>query len=63
MFVVRDEQAWFVPVETGIAGDRYFEVLSGIDAGALVAIGPFDAVRALEDGDPVRIDAEPDARR
>jgi len=63
VFVVRDEQAWFVPVETGIAGDRYFEVLSGIDAGALVAIGPFDAVRALEDGDPVRIDAEPDARR
>lgn len=63
VFVVRDEQAWYVPVETGIAGDRYFEVLSGIDAGALVAIGPFDAVRALEDGDPVRIDAESDARR
>ena len=63
VFIVRDERAWFAPVETGIAGDRYFEVLSGIDAGALVAIGPFDAVRALEDGDPVRIDEEPDAGR
>ena len=63
VFVVRDGRAWFEPVETGIAGDRYFEVLSGIDAGALVAIGPFDAIRALDDGDPVRIDAEADPRR
>ena len=60
---MRDGRAWFEPVETGIAGDRYFEVLSGIDAGALVAIGPFDAIRALDDGDPVRIDAEADPRR
>ena len=29
VFVVRDERAWFVPLETGIAGDRYFEVISG----------------------------------
>ena len=63
VFVVRDERAWFVPVQTGIAGDRYFEVLSGLDAGDLVAVGPFDVVRALEDGDPVRIDADPAAGR
>lgn len=58
VFVVRDERAWFAPVETGIAGDRYFEVLSGLDRGDLVAVAPFDVVRALEDGDPVRIDAD-----
>lgn len=63
VFVVRDERAWFTPVATGIAGDRYFEVLSGLDAGDVVAIGPFDVVRALEDGDPVRVDAESDAGR
>ncbi len=57
VFVVRDDRAWFVPVETGIAGDRYFEVISGLDAGDLVAIGPFEVVRALEDGDPVRVNA------
>ena len=63
VFVVREERAWFVPVDTGIAGDRYFEVLSGLDAGDLVAVGPFDVVRELEDGDPVRIDADPAAGR
>ena len=60
VFVVRDERAWFVPLETGIAGDRYFEVISGLEAGDLVAIGPFEVVRALEDGDPVRTN-EPSA--
>lgn len=63
VFVVRDERAWFVPVETGIAGDRYFEVISGLAAEDLVAIGPFDIVRALEDGDPVRVNARPAAGR
>ena len=57
VFVVRDERAWFVPLETGIAGDRYFEVISGLDAGDQVAIGPFEVVRTLEDGDPVRVNA------
>ena len=63
VFVVRDEQAWFVAVDTGIAGDRYFEVISGLDAGDLVAIGPFDVVRTLEDGDPVRVNAPTAAGR
>ena len=63
VFVVRREQAWFVPVDTGIAGDRYFEAISGLDAGDLVAIGPFDVVRALEDGDPVRVNAPTAAGR
>ena len=63
VFVVRDEQAWFVAVDTGIAGDRYFEAISGLDAGDLVAIGPFDVVRALEDGDPVRVNASTAAGR
>ena len=26
MFVVRDGKAVFVPIKTGIAGDKYFEV-------------------------------------
>ena len=30
VFVVRDNKAQFVPVKTGIAGDKYFEVLSGL---------------------------------
>jgi len=55
VFVVRDGRVAFVAVETGIAGERYFEVLAGVDAGDLVVTGPFDVVRTLSNGDPVRI--------
>ena len=54
VFVVRDARAVFVRVETGIAGDRYFEALSGLEAGDFVVTGPFDVVRTLADGAPVR---------
>ena len=30
VFVVQDAKAQFVPIKTGIAGDKYFEVLSGL---------------------------------
>ena len=33
MFVVQDNKAVFVPVKTGIAGEKYFEVLSGLKEG------------------------------
>ncbi len=62
VFVVRDERAVFVRIETGIAGDRYFEALTGLAAGDLVVTGPFDVVRTLEDGDAVRIDERPPGR-
>ena len=62
VFVVRGGRAVFVPVRTGIAGERYFEAISGLDVGDLVVTGPFDVVRALEDGDAVRIDEPPDER-
>ena len=41
MFVVQDNKAVFVPVKTGIAGEKYFEVLSGLKEGEQVIIGPF----------------------
>ena len=59
VFVIREERAVFVRVETGIAGDRYFEALAGLAAGDLVVTGPFDVVRTLEDGDAVRINERP----
>ena len=62
VFVIRDERAVFVRIETGIAGDRYFEALTGLAAGDLVVTGPFDVVRTLEDGDAVRIDERPAGR-
>lgn len=53
VFVVRQGRAVFVPVATGIAGERYFEALSGLEEGDLVITGPFEIVRNLDDGDPV----------
>ena len=54
VFVVRQGRAQFVPVETGIAGERYFEALTGLSEGDLVITGPFNVVRNLADGDPVQ---------
>ena len=55
VFVARQGHAVFVPVRTGIAGERYFESLSGVTEGDLVIIGPFSEVRNLEDGDDIRV--------
>ena len=55
VFVVRQGIASFVPVTTGIAGERYFEALNGLTEGDLVITGPFEIVRNLNSGDPVAI--------
>jgi HlyD family secretion protein len=62
VFVVRDGKAEFVPVKTGIAGDRHFEVLSGLAEGDQVITGPFANVRNLQDQGQVRIQSAPTAR-
>jgi HlyD family secretion protein len=56
VFVFRDDHAEFVPVQTGITGEKYFELLSGLGEGAQVVIGPFSSVRELEDGDPIKLE-------
>ena len=48
MFVVRDGKAAFVPVKTGIAGEKYFEVLDGLKEGDEVITGPFASVRVAQ---------------
>ena len=58
VFVVRDGKAEFVPIKMGIAGDKYFEVLSGLKAGDQVITGPYNSVRGMADGDLVKVDNE-----
>ena len=55
VFVARQGRAVFVPVDTGIAGERYFEALSGVAEGDLIVTGPFSEVRNLGDGDSIRV--------
>ena len=63
VFVVRDGKAEFVPIKMGIAGDKYFEVLSGLKAGDQVITGPYNSVRGMADGDLVKVDNARHARR
>jgi HlyD family secretion protein len=58
VFVVEDGLARFRPVEVGIAGDSFFEVLNGLDEGLTIVSGTFKVIRELSDGDPVRVDEE-----
>src|SRR5712691_5046356 len=56
VFLVRDGRAEFLPIKMGIAGDKYFEILSGLKAGDQVITGPYNSVRGMTDGDPVKVD-------
>jgi HlyD family secretion protein len=56
VFIVKDAKALFMPIKTGVAGDKYFETLSGRHEGDNVVIGPFASVRELADGSPVKIE-------
>ena len=55
IFVLRDGRAIFVPIKVGIAGERFFEVLSGVTESDRVITGPFNSVRELADGSAVRL--------
>ena len=54
-FLVTDGKAVFTPIKVGIAGEKYFEVLSGLKEGDEVITGPFTSVRSLKDGDAVKV--------
>ncbi|MBK9238804.1 MAG: efflux RND transporter periplasmic adaptor subunit [Acidobacteria bacterium] len=54
-FVVTDGKAVFTPIKVGIAGEKFFEVLSGLKDGDEVITGPFTSVRSLKDGDAVKV--------
>lgn len=51
VFVVSaDNRVSFRPVKVGIAGERYFEVLSGLEKGERIVGGTYQAIRELRDG-------------
>jgi HlyD family secretion protein len=61
VFVMRKNESIFIPVKVGIAGEKYFEVLSGLKDGEQVITGPFNSVRNLKDGDEVKVGPPPGA--
>jgi HlyD family secretion protein len=55
VFVVgKDMKVEFRPVKVGIAGDKYFEVLSGLKPGDRIVAGTYQAIRDLRAGALVR---------
>lgn len=58
VFVIREGRVTFTPVEIGIAGDEYFELISGLALGDSIVSGPWEVVRNLEDGDAVEHDED-----
>ncbi len=55
VFVVEDGRAVFKPCRVGIAGEKHFEVLSGVTVGEEVISGPFKVLRRLKDGAKVKV--------
>ncbi len=55
VFVVgEDNKVTFRPVQIGIAGDRFFEVISGLRANEKIVGGTYQAIRELKDGTLVK---------
>ena len=56
VFVVRNNKAIFVPVQTGISGVTNIEVTKGLQDGDVVVTGSYEALRSLHSGTTVKID-------
>ncbi|MGH9339991.1 MAG: efflux RND transporter periplasmic adaptor subunit [Acidobacteriota bacterium] len=56
VFVIFEEKAKFVPIQTGITGDTEIEVTSGLQEGAVIVTGSYQTLRTLKDGDNVKIE-------
>lgn len=54
VFVIVEDRAQFRELKTGIAGDRYFEVLEGLSDGDIVITGPYQKLRELSEGSLVK---------
>src|SRR5687768_14191335 len=55
VFVVgEDNKVTFRPVRVGIAGEKHFEVISGLKDGDKIVAGTYQAIRELKDGALVR---------
>jgi HlyD family secretion protein len=56
VFVMAGGKARFRPVRTGLMGDLTVEVVSGLQGGETLIVGPFKALRELKGGEPVRVE-------
>lgn len=63
VFVIKaDNTVSFRPVQVGIAGEKHFEVLSGLEQGERIVGGTYQAIRELKDGALVREPKAPETK-
>lgn len=55
VFIIEDNKAKFIPIETGISSDQYIEVIKGLKKNQEVISGPYEILRELQDGEEVKI--------
>lgn len=60
--VAADNKVTFRPVKVGIAGEKHFEVVSGLKEGDRIVAGTYQAIRELKDGAMVREIKQSDAK-
>jgi HlyD family secretion protein len=64
VFVVgKDNKVTFQPVKVGIAGEKYFEVVSGLKEKDKIVGGTYQAIRELKDGSRVKSSAPDDKKK
>ncbi len=49
VYVIKEDRARFRPVEKGIMGELKIEIISGLQEGEIIAVGPYSALRQLKD--------------
>jgi HlyD family secretion protein len=59
VFVVRDQKAVFVPVQTGITGVSDIEITRGLSEGDEIVTGSYAALRTLRPSATVKVDNSP----
>ena len=62
VFVIRNNKAVFVPVQTGITGVTDIEVTNGLQEGDQIVIGSYKALRTLRPGGKIKVDNSPPKR-
>jgi HlyD family secretion protein len=64
VFVVgKDNKVTFKPVKVGIAGEKYFEVVSGLTDKEKIVGGTYQAIRDLKDGSRVKSSVADDKKK
>lgn len=55
VFLVKESTVSFQPIQVGVAGQEYFEVLTGLSSGDIVVAGPYQRIRQLREGDAISV--------